>query len=86
MGSFNVIFRPSVEKDLRSLPPKTYSRILKAIESLAVEPLPSGVKKLEAASRTFRIRVGEYRIVYEFDAKEKTVLIHYVRHRSAAYR
>jgi mRNA interferase RelE/StbE len=56
------------------------------IERLAADPLPSQVVKLSGAERLYRIRVGDYRIVYEVDAEAKLVTIHYVRHRRDVYR
>jgi mRNA interferase RelE/StbE len=61
-------------------------RVLDHIERLSEEPLPRGVTKLVGAERLYRVRVGDYRIVYELNSGERTVTIEYVRHRSTAYR
>jgi mRNA interferase RelE/StbE len=59
---------------------------MKRIEKLKDEPSPHGVEKLEGAERLYRIRVGDYRIVYEVDTQAKEIMILYVRHRREAYR
>ena len=86
MGSFRVAFKPSVEKDLRALPQPLVRRVMKRIEDLAENPLPHGSVKLSSAERLYRIRAGDYRIVYEVDFEAKTVTVHYVRHRRDVYR
>jgi mRNA interferase RelE/StbE len=77
MASFRVVPKPSVEKDLRSLPKST-----KQIEELANDPLP----RLEGGEDLYRIRVGDYRIVYGINRADRQVVIHYVRHRRDIYR
>lgn len=86
MDSFEIVFQPSVHKDLRRLPKTAISRVMARIEGLAADPLPSRVVKLSDAERLYRIRVGDYRIVYEVDAEAKLVTVHYVRHRRDVYR
>ena len=86
MASYNVDFKPSVHKDFRRLPRLVVERVMKRIERLKDEPLPHGVEKLEGAERLYRIRVGDYRIVYEVDTQAKGIMILYVRHRREAYR
>jgi mRNA interferase RelE/StbE len=86
MASYRIVVKPSVGKDLKPIPQKTRQRIIATIESLGSDPLPVGVKKLEGSERTYRVRVGDYRIIYEFEKTAKTITIQYVRHRSIAYR
>jgi mRNA interferase RelE/StbE len=62
------------------------ARVMARIEGLASDPLPSRVVKLSDAGGLYRIREGEYRIVYEVDAEAGQVTIHYVRHRRDVYR
>lgn len=81
-----VAFKSSVEKDLKRLPKQIGTRILQRIEALASNPFPLGCTKLSGAERLYRIRVGQYRIVYEIDSRAKIVTLHYVRHRREAYR
>lgn len=86
MAPYEIAFQPSVEKDLRKLSPKNCDRIIARIEDLAHEPLPAKVAKLKGTEGLYRIRVGDYRIVYEIDPTAKSILIHYVRHRREVYR
>ena len=86
MTSYSITFKPSVEKDLRSLPRVTVTRVIERIEGLKTTPLPPQAIKLSGAERLYRIRVGDYRIVYEVDTQARHIVIHYVRHRSKVYR
>ncbi len=61
------------------------ARIAAAIEALADEPRPHGVVKL-AGRDDFRIRVGDYRIVYAVDDAERVVLVARIAHRRDVYR
>ena len=56
------------------------------IERLGQDPFPRQTVKLEGAKDLFRIRVGDYRVVYEVDRQAKQVLIHHVRHRRDVYK
>ncbi len=86
MQPYDISFQPSVEKDLRKLSGENCDRILARIEKLANEPLPMQAVKLKGTDNLYRIRVGDFRIVYEIDRDVKSVLIHYVRHRREVYR
>ncbi|MCD6335971.1 MAG: type II toxin-antitoxin system RelE/ParE family toxin [Candidatus Latescibacteria bacterium] len=59
---------------------------MKRIKRLKTDPFPRGVTKLSGTERLYRIRMGDYRIVYEVDTQAKQVIIHYVRHRREVYR
>ncbi|MEM3660051.1 MAG: type II toxin-antitoxin system RelE/ParE family toxin [Thermoproteota archaeon] len=85
MGCFNVLLKKSVDKDLRKIDSAQISRIIEAIKELAANPFPSGSRKLRGTENLYRIRVGDYRIIYQVDDRSKTVTVHYVRHRRAAY-
>jgi mRNA interferase RelE/StbE len=65
MASFSIQWRSSTKKDLRKLPPGEVKRIVTEVESLAEEPFPNGSEKLAGSEDTYRIRVGDYRVVYE---------------------
>ena len=86
MAPYRVLLKPSIEKDLRPLPSSTAQRVLREIETLRSEPLPRQSVKLTGAEHLFRIRVGDYRIIYGVDHEAKVVTVHYVRHRKDAYR
>jgi len=85
MALYNIVFKPSVEKDLRPLPKSVVVRVMGHIEHLKADPIPRQAIKLSGAERLYRIRVGDYRIVYQVDARAKQVTIHYVRHRREVY-
>ena len=86
MTSYNISFKPSVEKDLRPLPKSVVARVIEQIEKLKADPLPRQAIKLSGAERLYRIRVGDYRIVYEVDTTNNRIIIHYVGHRRDIYR
>ena len=86
MASFNLQWRASTRKDLRKLPPHEVQRVVAEVESLAEQPFPHGSEKLAGTEHTHRIRVGDYRIIYEVFAGTKIIEIQRVRHRKDVYR
>ncbi|MGH8117644.1 MAG: type II toxin-antitoxin system RelE family toxin [Rhodanobacteraceae bacterium] len=84
MARFEIVFRRSVAKDLRPIPNKDVTRILKCIERLPDDPRPPGAVKLSAQER-YRIRQGVYRILYEIE-DERLVVVVKVGHRREVYR
>jgi mRNA interferase RelE/StbE len=85
MGEYKIFLRKSVQKDFENIPKKDFQRILKRIESLATDPRPPGHEKLSSQER-YRIRQGNYRIVYSIQDLELTVWIVKVGHRRDIYR
>jgi mRNA interferase RelE/StbE len=85
MGRYRVVFRKSVAKDLRGIPNRDLRRILTTIESLSEEPRPSGTEKLSGQER-YRLRQGDYRIIYEINDDEVVVVVVKVGHREDVYR
>ncbi len=86
MASYSLQFKPSVEKDLDALPKPLIARVLTRIEALPDDPVPHQAVKLQGAERLYRLRVGDYRIVYEIDQTAVRIVIHSVRHRREVYR
>jgi mRNA interferase RelE/StbE len=86
MASFNLQWRKSTRKDLRRIPREMVSRIVTEVEKLVEQPLPHGSEKLTGSDHTHRIRVGDYRVVYELLRDAKIVEIQRVRHRKDVYR
>jgi len=84
--TFDIRFKPSVEKDLRSLPKTIVRRVVQKVEALADDPLPVQSRKLRGTEQLYRVRVGDYRVVYQVDSRRKLVTIHHVRHRSEVYK
>lgn len=86
MEPLRLVLKPSVEKDLRRVPANMVERLLRAAEGLRCNPHPAGAVKLSGAERLYRLRVRDYRIVYEVHAQDRTVTVHYMRHRKDVYR
>jgi mRNA interferase RelE/StbE len=85
MAKYKLVFKPSVEKDLRSVPQAAVSRVFDHAERLRDDPFPRGTRKLTGAERLYRIRIGDYRVIYSVDPEQRQVTIQYVRHRRDAY-
>ena len=85
MTRFKIEFLSSAAKEFRDLSIDLKQRIGGAIESLQSNPLPSGVRKLSGHKRLYRIRVGDYRVVYEIDVQEKFIRVTRIRHRREVY-
>jgi len=82
---YRVLIERSAEKDLAKLPLDVHCRVIDAIKSRAANPRPSGCRKLSGSKNDWRIRVGDYRIVYEIAGGIRIVLVHRVRHRREVY-
>ncbi len=85
MARYRVIVRKSVSKDMRGIPGNDVRRILACMDSLADEPRPPGSKKLSGQER-YRIRQGDYRILYEIKDDKLVICVVKVRHRRDVYR
>lgn len=81
----SIEFHPAVLKQLQQLPRQAFGAALHAIIALPHEPRPRGAKKL-AGSNDWRVRIGEYRIIYEIDDAAGKVIVLRVAHRREAYR
>jgi len=86
MADYSVSLRRSAVKDMRRLDAKIQARVLRAMESLANDPRPDGCKKLQGSDDAWRIRVGDWRVIYAVDDDAFVVAVEHVRHRSDAYR
>lgn len=84
MANYKIIFKASITKDLHQIPDKDVQRILQRIDQLANDPRPPAAKKLTGKEK-YRIRQGNYRIVYTVEDKIVTVTIIKVGHRRAVY-
>jgi mRNA interferase RelE/StbE len=83
---YEVLIERNAERDLKSLPTAVLNRIVPRIKALAEAPRPFGCHKLTGSKNDWRIRIGDYRVVYEIDDPGKRVRIFRVRHRSEVYR
>ncbi len=83
---YTVVLSNRAEKDLLSLPTAIIKRIDSRLQVLSSSPYPGGVAKLKGKeSEGWRIRVGDYRILYQVSDKEHTVSIYRIKHRRDAY-
>ncbi|MEW6208589.1 MAG: type II toxin-antitoxin system RelE/ParE family toxin [Acidobacteriota bacterium] len=76
----------SAKKQMDDLEDETASRIDAVILKLAANPRPPGCKKLKAQKNTLRVRVGDYRVLYQIDESKKRVIVLGILHRREAYR
>ena len=86
MASYRISWRKSTKKDLRKIQKKDIARIIEVVESLAQDPYQEGAIKLTGSQFTYRIRVGDYRILYEVCADAVHVEIVRIAHRSNIYK
>lgn len=84
MAKYKLVFKASVAKDLRAIPKKDVTRILQRIDALQDQPRPSGCEKLSGEER-FRVRQGDYRIVYGIEDLYLIVTVIRVGHRRQVY-
>jgi len=83
---YEVYTEKAAENDLKRLPATTFQRVIPYIKSLAENPRPSHCRKLTGSKNDWRIRIGDYRVLYEIDEKSKAVKVMRVRHRREVYR
>jgi mRNA interferase RelE/StbE len=76
----------TAERDLKRLPAGAFARVVARIRALAANPRPEGSRKISGSERDWRIRIGDYRVVYEVDDEASVVRVMRVRHRSEVYR
>jgi mRNA interferase RelE/StbE len=79
--AYQVRIKRSARKEIEALPMRNRRQVVAAIESLGEEPRPLGVRKLTGADNHYRIRVGDYRIVYEIADERLIVFVVRVGHR-----
>jgi len=84
--SYQVEIAPAAQRDVKRLPPEMVRKVDAAILELEQTPRPHGCTKLEGSEDEYRVRVGDYRILYVINDKAKLVTIARVRHRRDAYR
>ncbi len=86
MASYSLVWRRSAEKELRALPKDAIGRRVALAESLRDDPLPPGTRKLVNAEHTFRLRSGDYRLIYTVERDRLIIEVVRVAHRKVAYR
>ncbi len=85
MGRYSVFLRRSASAELGRIPRKDLKRMIERIKVLETDAWPSGCEKLSAQER-YRLRQGDYRIVYEVDDESRTIDITKIEHRSEIYK
>ncbi|MFZ3072086.1 MAG: type II toxin-antitoxin system RelE/ParE family toxin [Thermodesulfobacteriota bacterium] len=85
MPDYTITFARSARKELEKIDEKLVNRIFPKIEALSKEPRPAGCRKLAGNKHLWRIRIGDYRVVYAVYDDEKAVDIITVRHRKDVY-
>ena len=83
---YSLAIKPSVLKDLEPIPKDLRGKIAVSILELSRDPRPAGSKKLAGAGDAYRVRVGDYRILYDISESEKVVRVMAVGHRRDVYR
>jgi len=86
MSAYRIEFAPRAYRQFAKLPSGVRRRLGPHIDGLAVEPRPSGVKRLVADEELYRIRVGAYRVVYAVEEDRLVVLVVKIGHRRDTYR
>lgn len=85
MAAYSLFFKDSVRKDLDSIPKNDLQRIIERIESLAENPRPLGCEKLSGQEK-YRLRQGNYRIIYSIQDTQLTIWVVKVGYRREIYR
>lgn len=83
---YEVYLERAAERDLKRLPDEQFQRVVPQLKALAETPRPTGSRKLSGSQNDWRVRVGDYRIIYEIDDEARAVRVMRVRHRGKAYR
>jgi len=85
MDSYRVEWKRSAVKELRRLPKEVVARIVRAVGQLPTNPFPPGVRKLVGSEHTYRLREGNYRIIYNVEGLTLVIEIVKVGHRKDIY-
>lgn len=84
--AYTIELRPVAARALRKLPKAEQKRIGRRIDALAANPRPAGAKQLAGPEKLYRVRIGDYRIIYQVRDAVLLVLVVRIRHRREVYR
>ncbi|MCK6627257.1 MAG: type II toxin-antitoxin system RelE/ParE family toxin [Anaerolineae bacterium] len=84
--TYQVVLGKTAKSDLRHLEATWQRPVAKQLLTLTTDPRPSGVTKLRGVENEWRIRVGDYRVIYEIDDEKRMVTVLRIRHRREVYR
>jgi mRNA interferase RelE/StbE len=85
VNNYSVEVKPSARKELESLPDNVLARVLQKMNSLRTAPRPAGCKKLKGYKDQWRVRVGDWRVVYIIEDAAKLISITRIAHRREVY-
>ncbi len=83
---YEVYLSRSAVKELERLPDNILSRVVRKLESLSLNPRPKGTVKIKGRYGLYRVRIGDYRIVYSVDDRKRIVDVSLIRHRKDIYK
>ena len=86
MDSFKIEWKQSAIKELKKLNKSAIQNIIEAVEKLSSNPHPTGSRKLRAAEYTYRLRIGQYRVIYSIHSEILVIEIIRVGHRKNIYK
>lgn len=86
MPDYGITFARSARRELEQLDPPVARRVLGAIERLGATPRPAGCLRLAGSADVWRLRVGDWRVLYTIDDARRVVDVAAIRHRSDVYR
>jgi mRNA interferase RelE/StbE len=82
---YRIVIPASAAREYEDLPEAVQRRVRAAVDALAVDPRPRGTMKLRGAADLFRIRVGDYRVIFRVSDRERLIDVTHIRHRREAY-
>ena len=85
MDSYSVKVKPTARKELEALPDNVLARVVRKLEALAETPRPAGCKKLKGYKDQWRVRIGDWRVVYIIDDAARVVSVTRIAHRREVY-
>jgi mRNA interferase RelE/StbE len=85
VSNYSVEVKPSARKELEALPDNALARVVRKIDALGHAPRPAGYKKLKGYKYHWRVRVGDWRVVYVIDDAAKLVSVTRIAHRREVY-
>ena len=83
---YSVRLTSSARRAHRRLPSDIRRRIDPVLNSLSETPRPAGTVKLQGSAQLYRVRIGQYRVIYQIDDAEKLITVTHIQHRRDAYR
>ncbi|MHB1926713.1 MAG: type II toxin-antitoxin system RelE family toxin [Leptospirillum sp.] len=86
MDSYKVVWKRSAEKELRKLPKEIIRKLLDQVSMLSRDPFPAGVKKIVNTESVFRLRAGDYRLIFRVEQSKLIIEVILVGHRRDVYR